>query len=180
MGLKVSYYHCVTVNFSFYVCSCLSYVLRYSHVGYSYVKCGQLRLVHLSVAERSYPTSEVRGRSWEDPMPEGRQPRGVTPHLRSGAVAERSYPSLRSGAAAERSYPSPRSGAAARRSYPIPPCQRPGAAARRSYPTPKAKGGGPEEQLHARGQGWRPGGPTPRPRSSGFVHAGGPRGAIPR
>ena len=42
----------------------------------------------LSVAERSYPTSEVRGRSWEDPMPEGRRPRGVTPCLRSGAAAE--------------------------------------------------------------------------------------------
>ena len=37
---------------------------------------------------KSYPTSEVRGRSWEDLMPEGRRPRGVTPHLRSGAAAE--------------------------------------------------------------------------------------------
>ena len=42
----------------------------------------------LSVAERSYPTSEVRGRSWEDPIPEGRRPRGVTPCPRSGAAAE--------------------------------------------------------------------------------------------
>ena len=42
----------------------------------------------LSVAERNYPTSEVRGRSWKDPMPERRQPRGVTPHPRSGAAAE--------------------------------------------------------------------------------------------
>ena len=32
--------------------------------------------------------SEVRGRSREDPMPEGRQPRGVTPRPRSGAAAE--------------------------------------------------------------------------------------------
>ena len=40
-----------------------------------------------SVAERSYPTSEVRGQSQEDPMPKGRQPRGVTPRLRSGAAA---------------------------------------------------------------------------------------------
>ena len=32
--------------------------------------------------------SEVRGRSWEDPMPEGRRPRGVTPRPRSGAAAE--------------------------------------------------------------------------------------------
>ena len=32
--------------------------------------------------------SEVRGRSREDPMHEGRQPRGVTPRPRSGAAAE--------------------------------------------------------------------------------------------
>ena len=42
----------------------------------------------LSMAERSYPKSEVRGRSWEDPMSEGQQPRGVTPRLRSGAAAK--------------------------------------------------------------------------------------------
>ena len=42
----------------------------------------------LSMAERSYPTSEVRGRSREDPMPEGWRPRGVTPRPRSGAAAE--------------------------------------------------------------------------------------------
>ena len=42
----------------------------------------------LSVGERSYPTSEVRGRSWEDPMPKGWQPRGVTPRARSAEVAE--------------------------------------------------------------------------------------------
>ena len=32
--------------------------------------------------------SEVRGRSREDPMSQGRRPRGVTPHPRSGAAAE--------------------------------------------------------------------------------------------
>ena len=41
-----------------------------------------------SVAERSYPTCEVRGRSWEDPMSEGWQPRVVTPHPSPGASAE--------------------------------------------------------------------------------------------
>ena len=41
-----------------------------------------------SAAKRSYTISEVRGRSREDPMPEGQWPRGVTPRLRSGAVAE--------------------------------------------------------------------------------------------
>ena len=45
----------------------------------------------LNAAERSYPTSEVGGRSWEDPMPEGWLPR-VTPRQRLGAAAERSYP----------------------------------------------------------------------------------------
>ena len=40
------------------------------------------------MAERSYPASEVRGRSREDPMPEGRRPRGVTPRPRSEAAAE--------------------------------------------------------------------------------------------
>ena len=32
-GVKVSYYYCVTVNLSSYVCKCLSYVLRCSYVG---------------------------------------------------------------------------------------------------------------------------------------------------
>ena len=32
-GVKVSYYYRVTVNFSIYVCKCLSYVLRCSYVG---------------------------------------------------------------------------------------------------------------------------------------------------
>ena len=36
----------------------------------------------------AFPTSEVRGRSREDPMPEGRRPRGITPRPRSGAAAE--------------------------------------------------------------------------------------------
>ena len=46
----------------------------------------------LSMAERSYLTSEIRGSSGEDPMPEGRWPRGATPHLRSGVAAGRSNP----------------------------------------------------------------------------------------
>ena len=41
-----------------------------------------------STAERSHPTSEVKGRSQEDPIPEGQRPRGVTPRPRSGAAAE--------------------------------------------------------------------------------------------
>ena len=42
----------------------------------------------LSMAKRRYPTSKIRSRSLEDPMPKGRQPRGVSPRPRSGAVAE--------------------------------------------------------------------------------------------
>ena len=45
-----------------------------------------------SAAERSYPTSVIRGRSQEDPMPEGRWPRGATPHPRSGVAARRTNP----------------------------------------------------------------------------------------
>ena len=36
--------------------------------------------------------SEVKGRSREDPMPEGWQPRGATPRPRPGAAAGRSNP----------------------------------------------------------------------------------------
>ena len=32
-----------------------------------------------SAAERSYPTSEVRGRSWEDPMPKASQGKSPVP-----------------------------------------------------------------------------------------------------
>ena len=70
----------------------------------------------LSTAERSYPTSEVRVRSREDPMPEGRRPRGATQRPKSGAAAR--VPGCDSTGAAERSYPRPRSGAAAGRSNP--------------------------------------------------------------
>jgi len=57
---------------------------------------------------------------------------------------------------------------------------RSGAAAERSYPPSEARGGRREELPHARGQGQRLGGPTPRLRSGGCADTGGPRGAIPR
>ena len=44
----------------------------------------------LSLAEKTYLTSKVRGRSSEDPRPKGQWPRGVTPRPRPGAVARRS------------------------------------------------------------------------------------------
>ena len=47
----------------------------------------------LSAAERSYPTSKVRGSSLEcQAVMVQERMRGVTPHPRSGADAERSYP----------------------------------------------------------------------------------------
>ena len=62
-------------------------------------------------------------------------------------------------------------------------------AAERSYPMSEVRGSSPECQAATaqelreelpdnRGQGWRPGGATQRPRRSGC--AGGPRGATPR
>ena len=44
------------------------------------------------MAERSYPTSKVRGGSQEDPMPERLRPGGATLSPRPGAVEERSHP----------------------------------------------------------------------------------------
>ena len=46
----------------------------------------------LSLAEKTYLTSKVRGRSQENPMPEGQRQRGTTQHLRSGEAARRSHP----------------------------------------------------------------------------------------
>ena len=57
-----------------------------------------------SAAQRSHPTSEVRGRSREDPMPEGRWPRGVTPRPRSGGTAQRRYPASEVRGGDQRSY----------------------------------------------------------------------------
>ena len=97
--------------------------------------------------------SEVRGRSREDPMPEGRQPRGVTPRPRSGAAAESARlrrcrngreELLKSGvrSSGREDYPASEvrgGGAVAWRSYPMPLCKRPGAVARRTNPTSKER-----------------------------------------
>ena len=53
-----------------------------------------------SAGERSYTMPEDRGRSREDPMAEGRQPRGAAPHPRPGATVGSSNPSPRSGGCA--------------------------------------------------------------------------------
>ena len=48
---------------------------------------------HRSVAMRSYPSPKVRGGDQERQAATAqKRPRGATPHLRSGVVAERSYP----------------------------------------------------------------------------------------
>ena len=70
-----------------------------------YTKRGQLQPGALSAAERSYPTSEVRGSGREcqaamaQERPRGAtqvrgqwRPGGDTPRLRSGVAAEKSYP----------------------------------------------------------------------------------------
>ena len=88
--------------------------------------------------------SKVRGRSREDHMPEGRWPRGVTPHLRSGAAAESTrlrrrrngreeLPRVRGQGqrlGGDTPSPKPKARAAGRRSYPTALSPRPGAATR--------------------------------------------------
>ena len=85
----------------------------------------------LSAAKRSYPTSEVRGRSREDPMPKGRRLRGVTPLPRSGAVAKSSRLQRRRNGGEEL----PKSEVRGGRREELP-----------HAPTPKARGGGREDR----------------------------------
>ena len=105
----------------------------------------------LSVAERGYPHPRSGAEAGRTPFPQGCGPEEL-PHVRGQGQQPR-VPGCNGAGTAEKSYPRPRSGAAAGRNYPTP---------------------------HTGGQGWRPGGPTPRPRSGGCADAGGPRGAIPR
>ena len=88
-----------------------------------------------SVAERSYPTSEDRGRSRENPMPEGQQPRGVTPHQRSGAVAESAR--LQQHRSSREELPHNRG--QGQRPGEATPCLRPRVTAGKSYPTPEER-----------------------------------------
>ena len=95
-------------------------------------------------------TSEVRGRSREDPMPEGRRPRGVTPRPRSGAATESTRLRRHRNGREELPRVLGRGG----RSRGDTQSLRSGAAAGRSYPTPKARGGNersdPEPWLRGR------------------------------
>ena len=94
-----------------------------------------------SVAERSHPTSEVRGRSWKDPMPEERRPRGVTPCPRSGAAAESTR--LRQCRNGREELPGVRGrgGGGAERRYPVSEVRGNGLEELPHAPTPEARGG---------------------------------------
>ena len=114
-------------------------------------------------AKRSHPTSEVRGRSWEDPMPmgggqeelphvrgQGQRPR--VPDCDGAGTAERSYPvSEVVGGVAQRRYPASEARGGDERSYPTSEVR---GGNERSYPASEVRGGGREEIPHA---------PSPRP-----------------
>ena len=85
----------------------------------------------LSGAERSYPTSKVRDRSREDPMPRGGGQKEL-PHVQGKGQRPR-VPGC-DGAGTPR-------GAT--------PCPRLGAAAEKSYPTSEARGSGREDLPHS-------------------------------
>ena len=80
--------------------------------------------------------SEVRGRSLEDPMPEGRRPRRVTPCLRSGTRLR--VPDCDSTGTAERSYPASEVRGGGPEELP-------------HTPKPEVRGGGQEDQPHVQG-----------------------------
>ena len=104
--------------------------------------------------------SEVRGRSWEDPMPKGRQSRGGTPHPRSGAAAESARLRRCKNAREELPLFKFRGGhqeeltlvrGQARWPRGATPCLMSGVAPERSYSFPEARGCSREEQPHVQG-----------------------------
>ena len=113
----------------------------------------------LSTAQRSHPTSEVRGssRGYQTVTAEER-PRGATPHPKSGGAAERRYPASEVRGVDERSYPTSEVRGSGWEELP-------------HAPKPEAKSGGWEELPHAatpeaRGGSWEEQ-PTPEARGSG-------------
>ena len=100
--------------------------------------------------------SEVRGRRWEDPMPEGQWPRAVTPCPRSGAVAESKRLQRRRNGQKELAGIRGRGWGGGQEEIPhaLKPEARGGGQEELPHtPTPEARGGSREEQPHVRGQG---------------------------
>ena len=92
----------------------------------------------LSMAERSYPTSEVRGSGGECQTAMVQEwLRGATPRPRSGGTAERRYPASEVRGVDERSYPTSEVRGGCREELP-------------HDPKPEARGGGREEQPRPR------------------------------
>ena len=89
--------------------------------------------------KRSYPTSVVRGSSREyQAVTVQEQPRGVTPHQRSGGTAERSYPASEIRGGGQEGIPhAPKPKAKGGSQEEIP-----------HAPKPKVRGGGQEAQPH--------------------------------
>ena len=118
--------------------------------------------IYVFISEYKLSGCDQRTKRGREELPhvrgQGQKPGG--PHARR-AAAKRSYPTSEVGAAAE----------SARLRL-----RRNG---REELLKSEVRGSSQEELPHTRGQGPRPGGPTPRPRSRGSAGAGGPRGAIP-
>ena len=96
----------------------------------------------LSMTERSYPTSDVRGRSRECQAATAQEwPRGATPRPRSGAAAKRIYPEseVRGGGQEELPHaPTPETRGGGREELP-------------HAPTPEVRVSGLQEQPHVQG-----------------------------
>ena len=86
-----------------------------------------------STAERSYPTSEVRGRSGRTPCRKGSGQEEL-PHIQGQGQRQR-VPDCDGAGTAERSYPE----------------SEVGGAAERRYPASEVRGGGREDQPHVQG-----------------------------
>ena len=92
-----------------------------------------------AAANRSYPTSEVRGSSREyQTVTAQERPRGATPGPRSGGAAERRYPASEVRGGDKRSYPASEARGGGWEELP-------------HTPTPEARGGGWEGQPHVQG-----------------------------
>ena len=114
----------------------------------------------LSAAERSYPTSKVRGSSLEcQAVTAQERPRGATLCSRSGAAAKRIYSATEVSGGREEL---PRVRCQGQRPGGDTPRPKSGAAAERSYPTSEVSGSR-EETPRVRGSG-QPGEATSRPR----------------